>query len=81
MRILFPPSKKDWDIHTFCWASYCLWVVSWVFRAFCLVSTYQCVHTMCEWVTSLRMIFSCSINFPTLSGYPNPSSLTHFHIN
>jgi hypothetical protein len=29
------------------WASYGLWIVSWVFQPFGLISTYQWVHTMC----------------------------------
>ena len=29
------------------WTSYGLWIISWVFWAFGLISTYQRVHTMC----------------------------------
>ena len=52
MGILFPPSKKDWK-HPhfglpFSWASCGLWIVSWVFRAFELISIYQWVHI--KWV-------------------------------
>jgi hypothetical protein len=32
---------------SFFWASCGQWVVSWVFHTFCLISTYQWVHTIC----------------------------------
>ena len=50
------------------WASCDLWIESWVFCAFELISTYQWMHTMCvffcDWDTWLGMIFSSSIHLP-----------------
>jgi hypothetical protein len=48
--IFVTPSKKDLSNHTlvsFLRVSCGLWIVSWVFRTFGLISTYQWVHTMC----------------------------------
>ena len=43
------------------WVSCGLRIISWVFQASGLISTYQWVHTMC---VSLRMIFFSSIHLP-----------------
>jgi hypothetical protein len=47
--ILSPTSKKHWSIHTLVFLHlerHSLWIVSWVFLAFGLISTYQWMHTM-----------------------------------
>jgi hypothetical protein len=49
------------------WASCGLWIVSWIFQAFELISTIiECIACVffCDRVTSLRMIFSSSIHLP-----------------
>jgi len=49
VSILFPFLRRLKHPHFgfISWASNDLWIVSWVFRAFGLISTYQRVHTMC----------------------------------
>jgi hypothetical protein len=45
------PPKKDWRTGLpSSWASCHLWIPSWVFWTFGLISTYQWVHTMCSFV-------------------------------
>ena len=49
MGIFVPPSKKDRSIHTlvFLLLKFHVFLVSWVFWASGLISTYQWMHTMC----------------------------------
>jgi hypothetical protein len=42
-----PPSKKDRNVLPASWASFGLWIVSWVFWASELISTYKWMYTMC----------------------------------
>ena len=63
--IIFLLSKTEASIVLlvkFHMVSYGLWVVSWVFQALGLISTYQWLHTMC---ILLRMISSSSVQLPT----------------
>ena len=46
--ILFPLLGRKHPLFPSSWASCGLWVVSWVFHALCLISTYQWVHSLCS---------------------------------
>jgi len=69
VNILFPLLRRTKYPHfnlPSSWASYGLWIVSCVFWAFCLISTYQLVHTILP---------SFEISMPTLSETLLPTRL------
>ena len=49
------------------WASFDLWIVSWVFWASGLISTYQWVHTMCVLLWLAYLTQDAIFQFPVLS--------------
>jgi len=74
MNIFVPPSTKDWSIHTlvilylsFMWFMDCILGDPSFWADIYLSMSVYLVCVFCDWVTSLRMIFSSFFNFLWIS--------------